>query len=146
LINSRDIEALYPAVKGKAKELIELCKKEKIDLIITSTFRDNESQNRLYAQGRTIKGKKVTNARGGQSYHNYRVAFDVLPVVAGKAVWSSNKLWKKIGGLGMSIGLEWGGSWQSIHDLPHFQYTQGLTLADFQAGKAKGVFYECKSG
>jgi peptidoglycan L-alanyl-D-glutamate endopeptidase CwlK len=141
LINSRDIEALYPAVKEKAKELIELCKKEKIDLIITSTFRDNESQNRLYAQGRTIKGKKVTNAKGGQSYHNYRVAFDVLPIVAGKAVWSSNKLWKKIGELGMSIGLEWGGNWQSIHDLPHFQYTQGLTLADFQTGKAKGVFY-----
>jgi peptidoglycan L-alanyl-D-glutamate endopeptidase CwlK len=141
LINSRDIEALYPAVKEKAKELIELCKKEKIDLIITSTFRDIESQNRLYAQGRTLKGKKVTNAKGGQSYHNYRVAFDVVPVVAGKAVWNNNKLWKKIGGLGMSIGLEWGGSWQSIHDLPHFQYTQGLTLADFQTGKAKGVFY-----
>lgn len=141
MINSRDIEALYPEVKEKAKELIDLCKKEQIDLIITSTFRDNESQNFLYSQGRTRKGKIVTNAKGGQSYHNYRVAFDVVPVKLGKAVWNDFKVWKRIGEIGKSIGLEWAGDWKTFKEYPHFQYTKGLKLADFQAGKAQGVFY-----
>lgn len=142
MINTREIDALYPIVAKKAKQLIELCKSEHIDIIITSTFRDIESQNKLYAQGRTIKGKKVTNAKGGQSYHNWRVAFDVVPIVNGKAIWNDIKLWNRVGKIGESIGLEWGGSWTKFKDNPHFQYTKGLKLSDFQAGKAKGVFYD----
>ncbi|MBD3842617.1 MAG: M15 family metallopeptidase [Campylobacterales bacterium] len=141
MINSRDINALYPEVKEKALELIELCKKQHIDIIITSTFRDTESQNYLYQQGRTRKGKIVTHAKGGQSFHNYRVAFDVVPVRFGKAVWNDMTLWKKIGAIGISIGLEWAGNWKTFKEYPHFQYTKGLKLADFQAGKAHGVFY-----
>jgi len=142
MINSRDIKALYPAVTEKAQELIDLCKKEHIDIILTSTFRDYASQNALYAQGRTTKGKIVTNAKGGQSYHNFRVAFDVVPIVNGKAVWNDMRVWKRIGAIGKSIGLEWAGDWIHFKEYPHFQYTKGLSLADFRAGKAKGVFYE----
>ena len=135
MINSRDLMMLKPRVKNMANDLIMKCKECGIDLLVTSTYRDIESQNALYAIGRTLPGKKVTNAKGGQSFHNYQVAFDVVPIVNGKAMWSDEDTWKKIGAIGVSIGLEWAGNWHSFREFPHFQLTDGLTLKDFQNGK-----------
>lgn len=149
VINSRKVEDLHPIVRAKAIQLEKRVEAELgIDLVITSTYRDDESQNALYAIGRTVKGSgvtakkpmgnKVTNAKAGQSYHNYRVAFDVVPVRHGKPVWGTNgedgKLWQRIGAIGKEIGLEWAGDWKTFKEFPHFQYTGGLTLANFQSG------------
>ena len=138
MINSRKLEDLHPHVAELAKRFVDECHKKGIDLLITSTYRDKESQNELYAQGRTRPGKIVTNAKGGQSWHNYKVAFDVVPLVHGKPVWSTSgndfHIWETIGHIGKSVGLEWGGDWKFV-DFPHFQATGGLTLADLQAGK-----------
>ena len=65
MINSRKIDDLLPVVQEKVNKFIELCHNNDIDLLVTSTYRDNESQNQLYAQGRTLPGKKVTNAKAG---------------------------------------------------------------------------------
>ncbi len=139
MINSRSLDDLLPQVKALAEKFISRCKEEGIDLLITSTYRDKESQAALFAQGRTAPGKIVTNARAGQSFHNYRVAFDVVPLRNGKPVWNTANedavLWKKIGAIGKECGLEWAGEWRTFKEFPHFQYTGGLTLADFQAGK-----------
>lgn len=134
MINSRKVEDLHPKVAELCRTFIDRCKNEGIDVLITSTYRDKESQDALYAQGRTKPGAKVTNAKAGQSWHNWRVAFDVVPLVHGKAVWDDEALWRKLGQIGQEVGLEWGGAWK-FQDKPHFQYTGGLTLADFQAGK-----------
>lgn len=139
MINSRSLDELLPQVKTLAEKFIARCKEEGIDLLITSTYRDKESQAALFAQGRTAPGKIVTNARAGQSFHNYRVAFDVVPLRNGKPVWNTTNddavLWKRIGAIGKECGLEWAGEWRTFKEFPHFQYTGGLTLADFQAGK-----------
>jgi len=134
MINSRKIEDLHPHVALLCRKFIEQCKEAGVDVLVTSTYRDHESQNALYAQGRTAPGKIVTKAKGGQSFHNHKVAFDVVPLVNGKAIWNDEGLWRKIGQIGQEVGLEWGGNWK-FQDKPHFQYTGGLTLADFQAGK-----------
>lgn len=134
MINSRKIEDLHPHVASLCRKFIERCKEAGVDVLVTSTYRDHESQNALYAQGRTAPGKIVTKAKGGQSFHNHKVAFDVVPLVNGKAIWNDEGLWHKIGQIGQEVGLEWGGNWK-FQDKPHFQYTGGLTLADFQAGK-----------
>lgn len=141
MINSRDINDLHPKVKDMAIKFINACKKAGIDIIVTSTYRDGESQNELYAQGRTKPGRRVTNAKAGQSWHNYRLAFDVVPLRNGKPVWNTTgnvdgKLWARIGALGKLAGLQWAGDWTgSLKEMAHFQYTGGLTLADLQAGK-----------
>jgi hypothetical protein len=67
--------------------------------------------------------------------HGFGLAFDVVPLVNGKAIWDNNGLWVKIGAIGKSLGLEWGGDWKTIIDKPHFQYTQGLTSEELRAGK-----------
>lgn len=137
MINSRDVSELHPKVAAMAKAFVQACDEKGIDLLVTSTYRDNESQNALYAQGRTTKGLRVTNAKGGQSWHNYRLALDVVPLRNGKCVWDSNDaVWKQVGLIGESVGLEWAGRWTgSMKETAHFQYTGGLTLTDLQNGK-----------
>jgi peptidoglycan L-alanyl-D-glutamate endopeptidase CwlK len=136
MIASRNIDDLLPVVKEKVKKFVALCKGDGIELLITSTYRDNESQNALYAQGRTEPGRVVTNAKGGQSFHNYRCAVDVVPLVNGKPDWDgTHPIWAKIGNYGKLAGLEWAGEWTRFKELAHFQYTGGLTLADLRAGK-----------
>lgn len=140
MINSRKLNDLLPVVYTKAAAFIEMCKAEGIDVLVTSTYRDFESQSDLYAQGRTKPGKRVTNAKAGESWHNYRCAFDVVPLRGGKPVWSTDgldgALWQRLGAIGAACGLEWAGNWTGkFREMAHFQYTGGLSLKDLQAGK-----------
>lgn len=135
MMNSRDLNDLNPKVKVLAELFIASCKKQNIDVLITSTYRDAASQNALYTQGRTTPGAKVTNAKAGQSFHNWKCAFDFVPLVNGKAMWNDTALFTKCGEIAESVGLEWAGRWVKFKELAHCQYTGGLTLADFQAGK-----------
>lgn len=139
MINSRKIEDLLPPVRERVERFIAACKAEGIDILITSTYRDNESQDALYAQGRTKPGVKVTNARAGQSFHNYRCAVDVVPMKNGKPIWNAkDPVWKDIGRLGKAAGLEWAGDWVRFKEFPHFQYTGGVSLAQLQKGAKVG--------
>lgn len=135
MVNSRDINDLLPRVADKCRDFVAACLDEGIQVTITSTYRDIESQNDLYAQGRTKPGNIVTKAKGGDSFHNWRVAFDFVPVVNGKAVWGDNKLWERCGAIAEKCGLEWGGRWK-FRDMPHCQDTGGYTIADYKAGQA----------
>ena len=134
MINSRSLDDLVPPAKQRAQAFVEAAKAKGIDLLVTSTYRDNESQDALYAQGRTTPGNVVTRAKAGQSWHNYRCALDVVPLVNGKAIWDDQAMWKQVGEIGKSCGLEWAGDWVTFKEFPHFQYTGGLTLAQLQAG------------
>ena len=135
MINSRKIEDLHPYVAKMCRAFVAACKKDGIDILITSTWRDNESQNALYAQGRTKPGKKVTNAKAGQSFHNYKLAFDFVPIVNGKAQWNDLATFKRAGAIGERLGLDWAGRWVSFKELAHLQWSGGLSLAQLRAGK-----------
>jgi peptidoglycan L-alanyl-D-glutamate endopeptidase CwlK len=136
MINSRSLDDLIPQAKERVEHFLSLCKNEGIDLLVTSTYRDNESQQALYEQGRTTAGKVVTNAKAGDSWHNWRCAVDVVPMVNGKPNWDGlHPVWDQIGTLGEQAGLEWAGRWRTFKELAHFQYTGGLTLTDLKNGK-----------
>ena len=134
MINSRNLDDLVPPAKQRAEAFIAAAKAKGIDLLVTSTYRDNESQDALYAQGRTTPGNIVTRAKAGQSWHNWRCALDVVPLVNGKAIWDDQAMWKQVGEIGKSCGLEWAGDWVTFKEFPHFQYTGGLTIAQLQQG------------
>lgn len=138
MISSRKLSDLHPKVAVKCQAFIDACASAGIDVIITSTFRDAEAQDALYAQGRTTPGSIVTNAKGGESFHNYQVAFDFVPIVNGKAIWDDDKLLGICGGIAEGLGLTWAGHWIQFKEKLHCQYTGGLTLKDFQAGKHLG--------
>lgn len=110
-----------------------------------STFAE---QDEIYAQGRTKPGPIVTNARGGESYHNYALALDVVLLLDkdnngtyetpswdfakdfdGDMIpeWQEiDRIMKKYGfeGLYNKRGTRW--------DLPHFQNTLGYSIKQLQ--------------
>lgn len=117
MINSRDVNELSLQPRKICFAHIEGCSKAGIELLITSTYRDAESQNALYAIGRIkqVHQKRVTNAMGGQSWHQYRCAWDVVPLVGGKCVWDDADLWKEIKRIGKAVGAELGPAWEQAH-------------------------------
>ena len=78
-----------------------------------------------YAKGRTAPGPIVTNAPGGHSWHNFGMAVDCYPFMAGQSgplVWSAgHPLFQAMVAALKAQGLAWGGDWVSLKDYPHFQ-------------------------
>jgi peptidoglycan LD-endopeptidase CwlK len=137
----KKIDKLKPKVRDFAERLVGESRKVGIAIKITETLRTIAEQDRLYAQGRDKPGKIVTNCRGGESFHNYGVAFDFCPMKNGKADWNNLEQFEKVGRMGEALGLEWGGSWKKFPDRPHFQYTAGYSIKDFQQGEVDWGLY-----
>jgi peptidoglycan L-alanyl-D-glutamate endopeptidase CwlK len=102
-------------------------------VMLTCTYRSQEEQDALYAQGRTKPGTKVTWTRS--SRHSLLLdgkpaagAFDIAVLSDGKPTWSlkadvnSNNQsdYEEAGVIGERLKLIWGGRWKSP-DYPHFQ-------------------------
>lgn len=130
---SRDMKDLYPALQPIYNEFMRQCRAAGLDILTTCTYRSGAEQNALYAQGRTRKGSIVTNARAGQSKHNFRIegkpaakAFDIVPMVGGKPCWdAAHPAWKAAGKIGMALGLNWYGAPNApFKEYPHFQYVE----------------------
>lgn len=156
------IQLLHPAVRQETLMAYTHINKKllgkNIRLRFTHTLRTINEQNELYALGRTKPGKKVTNAKGGKSIHNYGLAFDIVLLVDrnsdgyfesvswdtksdldkdGKADWMEVVTYFK------SKGWQWGGNWKSFPDYPHFDKTMGHTSATLMAKLSAGdVFTE----
>lgn len=119
---SRDIKDLVPELQKLCEQFLYQCHSEGMDVFLTCTYRSPEEQDELYAQGRTKPGKKVTNAKAGQSKHNTGKAFDIaIKNEDGTLNWdTSHEHWRRAGEIGEDLGLTWGGSWK-MRDYPHFE-------------------------
>ena len=138
-INSRSIDDLHPAVARGCREFIRRMNQAGFPHVgISATFRDNEHQNWLFAQGRTRPGSIVTHAQGGQSIHNFRLAFDFFRNIQGQAfndrTPEERRFWDTAGQIWTKMGGVWGGNWTGFVDRPHCEYTGGLSLRDLQKG------------
>lgn len=150
-MSSRKLTDLHPLVRPLVERFLRSCVKEGIDLLVTCTYRSDEEQARLYAIGRTKPGRRVTNAKPGQSMHNFTVggksaslAVDVVPLRYGKPVWGMTgdgidndpsddmrddlELWQRVGKLGEAAGLEWAGRWKRFPEFPHFQHPRAKSV------------------
>ena len=143
------IKLLAPEVRAEAEQLYdEICEALKGRAIcrFSHTLRTNAEQEALYAIGRTKPGKKVTNARAGQSWHNYGRAIDIVLLVDRdkngtfeSASWETNvdfdgdgrADWREIVDIFKRYGWEWGGEWK-FTDMPHFQKTGGASIMHMQ--------------
>jgi peptidoglycan L-alanyl-D-glutamate endopeptidase CwlK len=90
-------------------------------------------QDTLFAQGRTTAGRRVTNARGGFSFHNYGLAIDFLDAglddKVQQADWEATD-YAEIVRPAVAMGMEWGGAWRKNVDRPHLEWHPGLTARD----------------
>ncbi|MFE6074907.1 M15 family metallopeptidase [Paenibacillus sp. NPDC057886] len=138
------ITGLHPVVAESEKLLVRKAARRGIEVVITHDFRSIEEQDALYNQGRSIAGNVVTNAKGGESYHNYGLAIDfALRTPEGDVVWDMERDdngngkadWLEVVELAKELGFTWGGDWANFPDYPHLQMDFGLSINDLKRGK-----------
>lgn len=118
---------------------------EGIEIRVVQGLRTWAEQEALYAQGRKTKGIIVTNARGGQSFHNFGMAVDCVPSQFGPdrpfyPDWNSNHpSWIRMETIGQSLGLTVGAMWRTFPDAPHFEYT-GRFASDMPTVEVKLIY------
>jgi len=112
-----------------AVAFIDKCRACGLDVLIYCTLRTNDEQARLYESGRGDKAASMilTNAKPGDSLHNpdengEAWAFDAVPVLAGKPLWSDAARVALMGQCGEAVGLVWAGRWRGkLRESVHFQ-------------------------
>lgn len=138
------LQALHPKVAAIAVAAYnEACQKTPANVhpYVVQGLRTFEESDALYALGRTKvnpdgktakkpKGNIVTNAKAGQSYHNYGLAFDIGILVDGKDVWTMNPIVTEVF---KAHGFEWGGDFKTLLDEPHFEMRFGHNWRDLLA-------------
>lgn len=133
------IKQAHPIIRKELEALYIECNNllpKGVRLRFSSVFRSVTEQNALFNQR-----PKVTNARGGQSIHNYGLAFDYVILLDKDNNGTFESIeWdvksphhKKVIAFFKSKGYEWGGDWKSFPDYPHFQKTFGLTWQQLKA-------------
>jgi peptidoglycan L-alanyl-D-glutamate endopeptidase CwlK len=134
--SAANIATLLPAAQRAARALLAAANDGRLGpgivVKIIAGTRTYAEQDVLYAQGRTTPGPIVTDAPAGYSNHNFGIAFDV-GLFNGGVYLDDSPLYAKVGALGRSLGLEWGGDWTSFADEPHFQLAWSGSLVEARA-------------
>ncbi|WPB58828.1 M15 family metallopeptidase [Xylophilus sp. GOD-11R] len=122
--SEKTIAGLQPEVAPYARLLVARAADIGIQIKIISGLRTYAEQDALFAQGRTKPGPRVTNAKAGESNHNFGIAFDI-GVFDGATYLPESAAYDAVGAVGLEIGLDWGGNWTTIKDRPHYQLRPG---------------------
>ena len=104
----RDLNALHPWVRAKAERFVYKCRAGGQPVLIYETYRSPEDQTKKYLEG-------ASEAKAGESPHQYGLAFDCVPyIVVGGAVtvngdvwWDApENVWEFLYAMGASCGLD----------------------------------------
>jgi peptidoglycan L-alanyl-D-glutamate endopeptidase CwlK len=135
------IQTLHPRAQEAARVFVRKVLDAGITIRIISGTRTYAEQNALFRIGRFGDTRaKVTNSRGGQSNHNFGIAWDIGVFKDGKYLPEST-LYTTAAGKGLFEGLEWGGNWVTFKDRPHYQVATGLSITEVRERFEKGEAY-----
>jgi peptidoglycan L-alanyl-D-glutamate endopeptidase CwlK len=116
-----NIKTLAPKAQILARRFLNAL--SNFDVRIISGTRTYAEQNALYRKGRYGNTEqKVTNAKGGQSNHNFGIAWDIGLFENGSYITSDLK-YRELAAIVLPQipALEWGGNWLTFQDSPHYQ-------------------------
>lgn len=123
-ISETRLAEVHPELARRVRSLAVKCEANGIIIRVSQGLRTWDQQDLLYAQGRTARGKIVTDARGGYSMHNFGLAVDIVPGKEGFAEfvpdwYAMDSRWKQVLQLGMTCQLAEGAMWRTFPDRPH---------------------------
>jgi peptidoglycan L-alanyl-D-glutamate endopeptidase CwlK len=140
LLSRIDTELLFPPFLVRLQSLLDEAMARGRAYWVIEGHRSFQRSDDLYAQGRSKPGPIVTNARAGQSAHNFGIAGDlVLDGYLDRAGLQPDyrpASYDLLGELCPKHGLVWGGSWQ-FKDRPHIQMPDFVTAADMAPLRAE---------
>lgn len=137
--SERRIASLLPRTQEAARTSLRAVLEAGIPARIISGTRTYEEQNVLYRKGRFGNpGPIVTKARGGESNHNFGVAWDIGIFPDGRYLGES-PLYDQAGAAGIVAGVEWGGNWRTFQDRPHYQLATGTGVRALRAAFESGT-------
>lgn len=120
------LQEVHPELARRIRNLADQLVVRSISIRVTQGFRSYSDQLKLYAQGRTEPGPKVTDAPPGHSAHNFGYAVDIVPMDGTLPNWNAETPeWKSVLELALSCGLAEGAQWRTFPDRPHL-YLQEL--------------------
>jgi peptidoglycan LD-endopeptidase CwlK len=107
---------------------------------IISGTRTYTEQNALYKQGRFGNPPPiVTKARGGQSNHNFGIAWDIGIFTAQGGYLQDGEEYDRAGHVGKNTYVEWGGDWKKFVDKPHYQLRLGIDVVAMRTAFEAGL-------
>ena len=118
-----EVDGFRASVRAIVSEMDARCATSDYHVQVVYGARTAEEQDRLFAQGRTAPGPRVTNARGGQSAHCYAAAADVALVRDDGKGWLSgdHPAWLDLAELLRAQGLITGSDFSSFKDRAHME-------------------------
>lgn len=138
------VNGLYPPFLAALRSVLARCAAEGKRYVATSGLRDMREQAALYTRGRTTPGMIVTNAKPGQSYHNFGLAVDFALDTSdapGLQPAYDDASLARLAELSSLAGLEAGMFFRSIHDTPHIQWAlpAGVSL-----GALRDIYFDAR--
>jgi peptidoglycan L-alanyl-D-glutamate endopeptidase CwlK len=132
--SEKNIATLVPDAQEAARKWLAACLAAGFRVRIIDGSRTWADQDALYAKGRTAPGAIVTNARGGQSWHNFGLAWDFGIFGPAGEYFDEHPDYLACAKIAAAHGLESGAFWTgSLVDQPHVQLNpQRLTLAQMR--------------
>jgi peptidoglycan L-alanyl-D-glutamate endopeptidase CwlK len=136
--SEENIITLIPKAQILARQFLAILKSTGKDVRIISGTRTYAEQDVLFRKGRFGNPPpKVTNAKGGQSNHNFGLAWDIGLFENGQYITKGNQYTSlSVPVLAQLQNLEWGGNWIKFKDFPHYQ----LTAVSEDVAKVRGLF------
>lgn len=143
--SERHIRSLHPQAQDAARRFLGKLRSAGIDARIISGTRSYAEQEELFKIGRSGDSKKpVTNARGGHSNHNFGIAWDIGIFENGKYL-TAERPYASAAAF-CPAGVEWGGTWNTFPDAPHYQLAIQKKLSDIRAAFEQGKPFVPVSG
>lgn len=153
-----DLDSLAEPFRARAVRLVALLEREGLPFRVFETRRAFARTQELFMKGRSYRdgvlvkvGATVSNARPGESAHNWGLAVDCILVpdhdfwdgeTPPTGPWDDGRknpvvklAWDRYGRCVRQSDLAWGGDWVSLRDLPHAELRtwKALRPADWKA-------------
>lgn len=120
----------HPDIVEFERVFIRALRKIDVPMFAQCMLRGAQDQNAAFVKG-------TSNARAGQSPHNYGLAVDIIHSTR---AWDlSHMAWQTVGHVGKElavrkgIDIEWGGDWDNPWDPAHWQLAHWRRLKDWRA-------------
>lgn len=141
--SEKNIATLHIKAQELARQFMRAVANFEVTVRIISGARSYAEQDVLFAQGRTTPGRIVTNAEGGESNHNFAIAWDIGLFDGGEYLDGDTPRERRLYADASRLrppNLEWGGDWTNP-DTPHYQLPTGLVIREVRGRFERGQAY-----